>query len=379
MEDRKQTAASRAEALVLGIETSCDETAAAVVRRTSTGHGEILSNIVRSQLAEHQPYGGVVPEIAARAHLEVLDRLVPAALAQAGVDLSRLSAVAATAGPGLIGGLLVGLTFGKAIALARKLPLVAVNHLEAHALTPGLSDGLDPPYLLLLVSGGHSQLLAVHEVGRYQRLASTIDDALGEAFDKTAKLLGLGYPGGPEVEQQARLARAANPADPADGIVLPRPMLGRAEPHFSFAGLKTAVRHEALRRQPLRPADVGHICAAFEEAVADVLADRVARATELYQRVAGEGAQRVLVVAGGVAANARLRTALRATTDRLGFALVAPPAELCGDNAAIVAWAGAERLARGSLDSLDFAARPRWPLDAAAEPILGSGKSGAKA
>jgi N6-L-threonylcarbamoyladenine synthase len=272
---------------------------------------------------------------------------------------------------------------GKAIALARSLPLIAVNHLEAHALTPGLCHGVTPPYLLLLVSGGHTQLLAVRDVGRYERLGSTIDDALGEAFDKTAKLLGLGYPGGPEVEKRARAAAGTG------GIVLPRPMLGRAEPNFSFAGLKTAVRHEVERLRPLTEETVGQLARAFEEAVAEVVADRVERAADLYLRcqtpwpveakVSDTQAQPILVVAGGVAANARLRASLDETAIRLGFRLLTPPLALCTDNAAIVAWAGAERLARGMTATLDFAARPRWPLDATAEPLLGAGRHGAKA
>ena len=232
------TTPDKREMLVLGIETSCDETAAAVVARAPDGAGRILSNVVRAQWEEHRRYGGVVPEIAARAHVECLDEIVAGALREAGAGFAQLAAVAVTAGPGLIGGLLVGVATAKAVALVHKLPLVAVNHLEAHALTVGLTEGLQPPYLLLLVSGGHTQLLVVRAVGRYRRLGTTIDDALGEAFDKTAKLLGLGFPGGPAVEQMARTGRA-------DRFSLPRPMLGRPEPHFSFAGLKTAVRHQA--------------------------------------------------------------------------------------------------------------------------------------
>jgi N6-L-threonylcarbamoyladenine synthase len=360
------------ETLVLGIETSCDETAAAVVVRAADGRGRILSNVVRAQWEQHRRYGGVVPEIAARAHVECLDEIVAGALREAGVDLGQLSAVAVTAGPGLIGGLLVGVATAKALALVHKLPLVAVNHLEAHALTVGLTEGLQPPYLLLLVSGGHTQLLVVHGVGRYQRLGTTIDDALGEAFDKTAKLLGLGFPGGPAVEAAARTGRA-------DRFALPRPMLGRAEPHFSFAGLKTAVRHQAQALVPLADRDVADLCAAFEAAVAESVADRVRRAMEIVEGRLGDGPQRHLVVAGGVAANMRLRGALADVATGAGYQLHVPPPALCTDNAAMVAWAGAERLARGWTDGLDFEARARWPLDPDAVPALGAGKHGAKA
>ncbi|MEZ5775254.1 MAG: tRNA (adenosine(37)-N6)-threonylcarbamoyltransferase complex transferase subunit TsaD [Hyphomicrobiaceae bacterium] len=359
---------------VLGIETSCDETAAAVVRRRADGSGEILSNVVRSQLEEHARYGGVVPEIAARAHLETLEPIVGRALNEAGIGLGDLSAIAATAGPGLIGGLLVGLTTGKALALAAGRPLIAVNHLEAHALTPGLTDGLSPPYLLLLVSGGHTQTLVVEAVGRYRRIGTTIDDALGEAFDKTAKLLGLGFPGGPAVE------RAARDGDPFK-FALPRPMLGRAEPHFSFAGLKTAVRNIAIQHQPLTDATVADLCASFEAAVTAIVAERVGRAVRLLEdgRAAGAAPIRHLVVAGGVAANRRLRAALTETADALGLDLVMPPAGLCTDNAAMIAWAGAELMVAGRSGDLDAPARARWPLDAEAEPVLGAGRAGAKA
>jgi N6-L-threonylcarbamoyladenine synthase len=357
------------ETIVLGIETSCDETAAAVVARDrATGLGRVLSNVVRSQWESHRPFGGVVPEIAARAHVECLDEIIAEALREAGTGLGDVHAVAVTAGPGLIGGLIVGLTTAKAIALARGLPLIAVNHLEAHALTVGLTEGLAPPYLLLLVSGGHSQLLLVEDVGRYRRLGTTIDDALGEAFDKTAKLLGLPMPGGPAVERMARNGDAK-------AIELPRPMLGRPEPHFSFAGLKTAVRQQATALAPLDEAKVADICAAFEAAVADCVADRVARAIEI---AAGSDARR-LVVAGGVAANVRLRSRLAALSDARGYAFHAPPLALCSDNAAMVAWVGALKLARGEQDGLDTAARARWPLDAAATPALGAGRLGAKA
>ena len=360
------------ETLVLGIETSCDETAAAVVARTPDGRGRILSNVVRAQWEQHRRYGGVVPEIAARAHVECLDAIIAEALREAGVAFPGLDAVAVTAGPGLIGGLIVGVTTASAIALVHKLPLVAVNHLEAHALTVGLTYGLRPPYLLLLVSGGHTQLLVVHDVGRYRRLGTTIDDALGEAFDKTAKLLGLGFPGGPAVEQAARQGRA-------DRFDLPRPMLGRAEPHFSFAGLKTAVRHQAQALAPLRDKDIADLCAAFEAAVADSVADRVRKAMAIMQETPGAAQARHLVVAGGVAANQSLCRALAAVAAGAGYELHVPPPALCTDNAAMVAWAGAERLARGWVDGLGVAARARWPLDPDATPALGAGRLGAKA
>jgi len=359
------------ETLVLGIETSCDETAAAVVARAADGGGRILSNVVRAQWEEHRRYGGVVPEIAARAHVECLDEIIAQALREVGIGMGQLASVAVTAGPGLIGGLLVGVATAKAVALVHKLPLVAVNHLEAHALTVGLTEGLQPPYLLLLVSGGHTQLLVVHAVGRYRRLGTTIDDALGEAFDKTAKLLGLGFPGGPAVEQTARAGRP-------DRFALPRPMLGRPEPHFSFAGLKTAVRHQAQALVPLGERDVADLCAAFESAVAESVADRVRRGIGIAEGELGPG-PRHLVVAGGVAANMRLRAALADVASDTGYRLHVPPPALCSDNAAMVAWAGAERLARGWTDGLDIAARARWPLDPNATPALGAGKQGAKA
>ena len=360
--------------LVLGIETSCDETAAAVVARAADGSGRILSNVVRAQWEKHRPYGGVVPEIAARAHVECLDEIIAEAMRDAGLAFADLDAVAVTAGPGLIGGLMVGVVSAQAIALAHDLDLVAVNHLEAHALTVGLTENLRPPYLLLLISGGHTQLLIVHDVGRYQRLGTTIDDALGEAFDKTAKLLGLGFPGGPAVERAAAQGKAGR-------FELPRPMLGRPEPHFSFAGLKTAVRHKAQASVPLTDAIVADLCAEFEAAVADSVADRVRRAIAIADdRLAPGG--RHLVVAGGVAANMRLRTALATVAERSRYTLHVPPAPLCTDNAAMVAWAGTERLARGDAHgdaNGPIQARARWPLDPDAIPALGAGRLGAKA
>lgn len=364
MDNGRKTRGKRA--LVLGLETSCDETAAAVVQRTPEGEGRILSSIVRSQWEEHRPYGGVVPEIAARAHVECLDILTQEALSEAGVTLDDLDAVAATAGPGLIGGLIVGLVTGKAIALAKRLPFLAVHHLEAHALTVGLTEGLRPPYLLLLVSGGHTQLLIVRGVGDYERLGTTIDDALGEAFDKTAKLLGLGFPGGPAVEAAARTGNAAR-------FDLPRPMVGRAELHFSFAGLKTAVRRAAEKLAPLKDQDVADLAAAFEAAVCASVADRCARAMDAAAERLGAGVPRHFVVAGGVAANMRLRAALQELAEAKGFSLHVPPVSLCGDNAAMIAWAGAERLALGLSDDLGAPVRPRWPLDRDASPAIGAG------
>jgi N6-L-threonylcarbamoyladenine synthase len=340
--------------LVLGIETTCDETAAAVVRRDADGRGTILSNVVLSQTSEHQPYGGVVPEIAARAHVEVLDHIVAQAMVEAKLPLESLDGIAAAAGPGLIGGVIVGLTTAKAIALVAEKPLIAVNHLEAHALTARLTDNIDFPYCLFLASGGHTQILAVLDVGRYVRLGTTIDDAIGEAFDKTAKLLGLAYPGGPEVEREAERGDAGR-------FILPRPMLGRAEADFSLSGLKTALRLEAEKIVPLNDQDVADLCAAFQQAVADVVIDRLRAGLRLFrERFGGPTA---LVAAGGVAVNQAIRRAVGRVAAEQGTALVAPPPELCTDNGAMIAWAGCERLARGMTDTLDVAPRARWPLD----------------
>jgi len=351
--------------IVLGIETSCDETSAAVVARLPDGSGRIVSNVVRTQWERHRPYGGVVPEIAARAHVECLDILIQEAMREADIAFADLDAVAATAGPGLIGGLIVGLVTGKAIALASRLPFIAVHHLEAHALTVGLTEGLRPPYLLLLVSGGHTQLLIVRAAGDYERLGTTIDDALGEAFDKTAKLLGLGFPGGPAVEQAARGGN--------ERFDLPRPMLGRPEPHFSFAGLKTAVRRTAEQLAPLKPQDVADLAASFQAAVIASVADRCARAMDIAAERLGSGTPLRFVVAGGVAANERLRGSLRALAEKRGYTFHVPPAQLCSDNAAMIAWAGAERLALRLIDPLGAPVRPRWPLDLDAQPAIGAG------
>jgi N6-L-threonylcarbamoyladenine synthase len=348
--------------VVLGLETSCDETAAAVVRRRPDRTGDMLSNVVLSQDAAHAAYGGVVPEIAARAHIAHLDRLVVRAMREAGLGFTDLDGVAATAGPGLIGGLIVGLMTAKAIALAHDLPLMAVNHLEAHALTPGLTEGLRPPYLLLLISGGHTQLLTVEEVGTYRRYGTTIDDALGEAFDKTAKLLDLGFPGGPAVE------RAAEGGDPAR-FALPRPMKGRDNCNFSFSGLKTAIRLMADDLRPLEPRDIADLCAGFQAAVSETVADRLTRAMARFRAEHAHVTAPALVVSGGVAANRKLREMFEALTEQHGFHLSLPPPALCTDNAAMVAWAGAERLALGLVDGFDAPARARWPLDPGADPL----------
>ncbi|MBV1702744.1 MAG: tRNA (adenosine(37)-N6)-threonylcarbamoyltransferase complex transferase subunit TsaD [Hyphomicrobiales bacterium] len=346
--------------LVLGLETTCDETAAAIVRMRPRGGGEILANEVMSQIAEHAAYGGVVPEIAARAHVDYLDHLIRRAIQVAGVELKDLDAIAAAAGPGLIGGVLVGLTTGKALALALRKPFIAVNHLEAHALTARLTDNIEFPYLLLLVSGGHTQLVAVRGVADYLRLGSTVDDALGEAFDKVAKMLGLAYPGGPKVEKRARTG------DP-QRFAFPRPMQGRAKPDFSFSGLKTAVRMETERMAPLTNTDIDDICASFQAAVVDVMVDRTRMGLRAFRERCG--APTALVVAGGVAANSGIRGALQRYCGETGLRLVLPPLELCTDNGAMIAFAGIERLNFGLMDDLDFAARPRWPLDENAEAI----------
>ncbi len=367
--DVKQDAAL----LVLGLESSCDETAASVLRRYTDGRVDILSNIVASQDEEHRPFGGVVPEIAARAHMRKIEPILAKAIKTSGVAWDDLDGIAATAGPGLIGGVITGLMGAKGLAMALGKPLIAVNHLEGHALSPRLTEDCPFPYLLLLVSGGHSQLLAVTGLGQYERLGSTVDDAAGEAFDKTAKVMGLGFPGGPQVQNWAARGKP-------DAIKLPRPMKGRDHADFSFAGLKTAVARawEASDKTDTAKAD---IAASFQRAMTDTILDRVGRAMTLYRRTTGEEGQARIVVAGGVAANTELRAGLKAMAETRDFDFIAPPLKFCGDNAAMIALAGAERLAAGMIDTYDAPARPRWPLDtdaAATAPKSGYGKKGPK-
>jgi tRNA N6-adenosine threonylcarbamoyltransferase len=351
---------------VLGLETSCDETAAAVVRGRAPGPGTILSNVVLSQLAEHAPYGGVVPEIAARAHVEAIDAIVEQALGEAEISLGDVDAVAATAGPGLIGGVMVGLTTAKALALAAGKPLVAINHLEAHALTARLTDGVEFPYLLLLISGGHCQLLGVEGVGRFRLYGTTIDDAAGEAFDKTAKLMGLAYPGGPRVEA---LAREGNPKR----FSLPRPMLGRDGADFSFSGLKTAVR-QVVRGGAYEQTDAADLAASFQAAVIESLTDRVGHAMRRFAAEFPDAKE--FVVAGGVAANKAIGDALKHLAARHGLLTKIPPPGLCTDNAAMVAWAGVERSQLELFDGWGAGPRARWPLHDAAS---GGSQNGAAA
>ncbi|WP_421936796.1 tRNA (adenosine(37)-N6)-threonylcarbamoyltransferase complex transferase subunit TsaD [Phenylobacterium sp.] len=357
---------------VLGLETSCDETAAAVVRLHADGRAEVLSSIVGSQIAAHAPFGGVVPEIAARAHVETIEAIAEAALEEAVLGYEDLTGVAATAGPGLVGGVMVGLSFGKAVALARGLPLVAVNHLEGHAVSARLGAELAYPFLLLLVSGGHCQLLSVEGIGACTRMGSTIDDAAGEAFDKIAKAMGLPYPGGPALE---KLAQGGD----ATAFELPRMLLGRKDCDFSFSGLKTAAARlaEGVTAEDQRR----NLAAAVQAAIAGQLAEKSDRAMKAYaQAQAGRGLR--FVVAGGVAANRTVRDRLEATATKNGFSFAAPPLAYCTDNAAMIALAGAERLAAGISDPLDAVARPRWPLDAAAAaaaPTHKAGRKGAKA
>ena len=336
---------------VLGLETSCDETAAAIV----DDRRQVLADCVLSQTEEHQPFGGVVPEIAARSHLDHLDRLVAEALTKTGLGWNDIDAIAATCGPGLIGGVMVGATLGKALALATHKPFLAINHLEGHALTPRLTHDVPFPYLLLLASGGHAQILAVLGVGQYRRLGTTIDDAMGEAFDKVAKMVGLGHPGGPQVERAAGQGNAGR-------FSFPRPLKGRPGCDFSFSGLKNAVRLavDALPK-PLSHTDVADICAGFQQAVVQSVAERTRNAIALFRQNWPQGHH--LVVAGGVAANSALRSMLQELAERQAMHFVAPPLALCTDNGAMIAWAGIERFRLGLVDGLDFAPRPRWPLD----------------
>ncbi|QQG36764.1 MAG: tRNA (adenosine(37)-N6)-threonylcarbamoyltransferase complex transferase subunit TsaD [Micavibrio aeruginosavorus] len=355
--------------IVLGIETSCDETAAAVIRDDRT----VMSNLVLSQLEEHRAFGGVVPEVAARAHLDHLDTLIKGAMDDAGIGFGDLNGVAATCGPGLIGGVMVGMMAAKAIAAARHLPFIAINHLEAHALTPRLTDDLDFPYLLLLVSGGHTQILVAENVSVYRHWGGTVDDALGECFDKSAKLMGLPYPGGPHLEQTA--AQCRNPQAACTRFELPRPMKGRPEMDFSFSGLKTAVRAHVDKLPPgdLRRDDVADLACSFQEAICDVLQDRLSRALAKF-KAAYQTGRPALVLAGGVAANLRIRAALTSLAQDNGFRLVAPPVKLCSDNAAMIAWAGIEHLRLGHTHALNVAARPRWPLAEMSETTNAPGR-----
>ncbi len=366
-----------ATATILGIETSCDETAAAIVRADPADNSKhILSSLVLSQIDEHKLYGGVVPEIAARAHMDHLDRLVEAALEEAGLGLDGIDAVAATAGPGLIGGLLVGVVTAKALSLAAGKPFIAINHLEGHALSARLVEDVAFPYLLLLISGGHCQLLAIEDIAQYKRLGTTIDDAAGEAFDKTAKLMGLGYPGGPAVEEAAANGTAGR-------FALPRPLIRSDNCDFSFSGLKTAVRRqvEALRDAgDLDNKSSADLAAEFQAAICDCLADRSTRAMAFFRETHKfTGSEKpAFVVAGGVAANSAIKNRLESLAAEEGFLFIAPPAWLCTDNAAMIAWAGVERFQLGMTDPLDAPARARWPLDETSGTVVGSGRRGAK-
>ncbi len=360
--------------LFLGIESSCDDTAAAIVRRTEEGHGEILSNIVASQTTLHAAFGGVVPEIAARAHVEKLDVSVEQALSEAGVGFDDLDGIAVTSGPGLIGGVLSGVMFAKGLSAATGLPLIGVNHLAGHALTPRLTDGISYPYLMLLVSGGHCQFLIVKGAEDYKRLGGTIDDAPGEAFDKTARLLGLPQPGGPAVQAEALKGDAK-------AFRFPRPLLDRAGCDMSFSGLKTALLRTrdsvVSAKGGLTATDRADLCAGFQQAVSDVLVEKSRRAFAEY--LALDPQTPVFAVAGGVSANTQIRTALQQLCTEEGLQFLAPPLALCTDNAAMIAWAGLERFSAGGLDDLSLSARPRWPLDTQSPALLGSGKKGAKA
>ena len=361
---------------VLGIESSCDETAAAVVRGSASAPpGEILSNIVYDQTELHSVFGGVVPEIAARAHAEKLDVAVDEALRAADLTLSSLDAIAVTAGPGLIGGLISGVSCAKGLALGAGKPLVGVNHLEGHALTARLTDGVTYPFLLLLVSGGHCQVLIVESAGSYKRLGTTLDDAPGEAFDKTAKLMGLGFPGGPAVERKAETGDAAR-------FDFPRALLGRKGCDFSFSGLKTALRVKLdglIAKGAVNEQDQADLCAGFQAACVEALSRVTTKAMAVFREAHPQVASPVLAVAGGVAANRAVRSNLESAALAQGFALVAPPLPLCTDNAAMIAWAGLERFAGGHVDDLTLAPRPRWPLDETSKPVVGYGKRGAKA
>ncbi|MGB0907334.1 MAG: tRNA (adenosine(37)-N6)-threonylcarbamoyltransferase complex transferase subunit TsaD [Maricaulaceae bacterium] len=361
-------------ALILGIESSCDETAASVLRRNADGTVTILSSIIASQDDEHAKFGGVVPEIAARAHMQKIQPIIGAAMKEAGVAYTDLNAIAATAGPGLIGGVIAGLMAAKGLSLSLNIPLIAVNHLEGHALSPRLAEDCPFPYLLLLVSGGHTQLLSVKSLGDYTRIGSTVDDAAGEAFDKTAKVMALGFPGGPHVEKTARNG------DPKS-VPLPRPFAKKDHANFSFAGLKTAVAR-AYDASGKTDMDKANIAASFQQAVCDVLTDRTARAMTIFTDDIGPQTEPYrFVVAGGVASNTAIRDSLKTLCANKGFNLLAPPLTYCTDNAAMIALAGAEHYIRGEYDDLSTKALPRWPLDSQAAkhaPSSGSGRKGPK-
>ena len=356
---------------ILGIETSCDETAAAVVARNDKGEPEILSNIILSQIDEHAQFGGVVPEIAARAHLSALDKIIATALDEAGCGFNEIDGIGVTAGPGLIGGLMVGLMSAKAVSAAKDIPYLGINHLEGHALTARLTDNIPYPYLLLLVSGGHSQIICVRGLGVYERWATTIDDAVGEAFDKTAKLLGLPFPGGPNVEKTAATGNQ-------NAFAFPKPLQGQKTLNMSFSGLKTAIRVEAERHVPLTQGMIADLCASMQKTVADILVDRCDKAIERFKEELPDDVPNTLVVAGGVASNTLVRTKMSDLCETKEWRLVAPPLELCTDNAAMIGWAALERFERGESSAYDFSPRSRWPLDEDGAGILGSGKKGIK-
>lgn len=358
--------------IVLGIETSCDETAVALVTRKPDGSPKLLANNVLSQFDIHAEFGGVVPEIAARSHLTTLDHLIEKTLHEAGLEISDITLIAATAGPGLVGGLMVGVMTAKAIAAATAKPWLAINHLEGHALTARLTDDIGFPYLLFLVSGGHTQIIKVAALGKYERYASTIDDAIGEAFDKTAKLLSLPMPGGPSVEQAAAIG------DPRR-FDFPRPLQGKATLNMSFSGLKTAVRQQARALSPLSRDDINDICASFQFRIAQIMADRAKKAMARFENETADQQHRKLVIAGGVAANREIRQTLETVCYEAGWELIAPPIHLCSDNAAMIAWAGLEKFEQGEVSVLDLAPRSRWPLDERTDSIIGSGRRGAKA
>lgn len=361
---------------VLGLESSCDETAAAILRRSATGGIDVLADIVLGQVEAHAPFGGVVPEIAARAHAEAMDGLVVQALEAAGLEIADLDGIAATAGPGLIGGVMAALMTAKGLSLGSGKPLIAVNHLEGHALSPRLSEDIDFPYLLLLVSGGHTQLLIAEDVGRYHRLGSTLDDAAGEAFDKTAKVMGLGFPGGPALERMAETGDATR-------FTLPVPLKGKPGCDFSFAGLKTAARQIWDGLDAPGEQDKSDLAAGMQAAIARTLAQRAGRAMDRFiEDFPAVDTPRPFVVAGGVAANSAVRSALAEMAADKGFELIAPPMKWCTDNAAMIALAGLEHLERGETDMLDAPARARWPLDTSSaklDPAIGSGRKGPKA